>query len=83
MFAITELLLHSDLYRKRCFPKPTEPTRPLTFQCQILIIQMTAAALVLISTIVFSIVYFRITIVVLKQPHGTFNMSNACQLTAC
>ncbi|CAF2060497.1 unnamed protein product [Rotaria magnacalcarata] len=82
-FTITELLLHSDLYRKRCITKPNEPTRELTFYCQFVIVQMAAAVLVLICTIVFSIIYFRITMIVLKQSHGTFNMSNAINLTAC
>jgi len=53
MFTITEILLHSESYRKRCITKPNEPTREITFHCQIVIIQMAAAALVLISTIVF------------------------------
>ncbi|CAF1291871.1 unnamed protein product [Rotaria sp. Silwood1] len=83
MFTITEILLHSDLYRKRCITKPSEPTRELTSHCQIVILQMAAATLVFVSTIVFSIIYFRLTMVVLKQPHGTFNMSNAINLTTC
>jgi hypothetical protein len=83
MFTITEILLHSDLYRKRCLTKPNEPTREITFHCQIVLIQMAAAVLVLICTISFSIIYFRVTMLVLKQPHGTFNMSNAIHLTTC
>ena len=83
MFTITEILLHSELYRKRCTTQPDEPTRESTFQCQIVIIQMAATTLVLISTIIFSIIYIRVTLIVLKQPHGTFNMSKAINLTAC
>ncbi|CAF1065125.1 unnamed protein product [Rotaria sordida] len=83
MFTITEILLYSDLYRKRCITKPSEPTRELTFHCQLVIIQMAAATLVFVSTIVFSIIYFRVTMIVLKQSHGTFNMSNAINLTIC
>ena len=83
MFTITEILLHSDLYRKRCITKPHEPTRELTFHCQIVLIQMAASALVFICTIIFSIIYFRVTFTVLKQPYGTFNISNAIQLTPC
>jgi hypothetical protein len=83
MFTITEILLHSDLYRKRCLTKANEPTREITFHCQIILIQMAAAALVLICTIIFSIIYFRVTMIVLKQPYGTFNMSNAINLTTC
>ncbi|CAF3645054.1 unnamed protein product [Rotaria sordida] len=73
----------NDLYRKRCITKPSEPTRELTFHCQLVIIQMAAATLVFVSTIVFSIIYFRVTMIVLKQSHGTFNMSNAINLTIC
>jgi hypothetical protein len=83
MFTITEILLHSESYRKRCVTKASEPTREISFHCQILIVQMAATALVLLSTISFSIIYFRVTIIVLKQPHGTFNMSNAINLTTC
>jgi hypothetical protein len=83
MFTITEILLHSESYRKRCITKASEPTREISFHCQILIVQMAATALVLLSTISFSIIYFRVTIIVLKQPHGTFNMSNAINLTTC
>ncbi len=77
MFTITEILLHSESYRKRCISKASEPTRELTFHCQIIIVQIAAAVLVLLSTIIFSIIYFRVTMIVLKQPHGTFNISNA------
>jgi hypothetical protein len=83
MFTITEIVLQCEIYRKRCITKPNEPTREITFHCQIVLVQMTAAALVLVSTIVFSIIYFRLTMIVLKQPHGTFNMSNAINLTGC
>jgi hypothetical protein len=83
MFTITEIVLHSELYRKRCITKPSEPTREITFHCQIVIVQMAAAALVLVCTISFSIIYFRVTMIVLKQPYGTFNMSNAINLTTC
>ncbi|CAF2550418.1 unnamed protein product [Rotaria sp. Silwood2] len=83
IFTIIEILLHSDLYRKRCITKPSEPTRELASHCKIAIIQMAAATLVFGSTIVFSIIYFRVTMVLLKQPHGTFNMSNVINLTTC
>ena len=83
MFTITELFLHSDLYRKRCLSKAHEPTRELTFHCQIILFQMAAAALVLICTISFSIIYFRATLIVLKYPHGTLNMSNAMNFSTC
>ncbi|UJR36857.1 hypothetical protein I4U23_029570 [Adineta vaga] len=83
MFTITELFLHSESYRKRCLTKVNEPTREMTFYCQILLIQISAAVIVLISTIVFSIIYFRVTMIVLKQPHGTCNMSNALNLNTC
>jgi len=83
MFTIIEILLHSDLYRKRCITRTNEPTREITFYCQIIFIQMAAAVLVLICTIIFSIIYFRVTMIVLKQPYGTFNMSNAFNLTTC
>jgi len=83
MFTITEILLHSDLYRKRCLTKANEPTREITFHCQIILTQMAAATLVLICTIICSIIYFRVTIIVLKQPYGTCNMSNAINLTTC
>ena len=81
MFTITEILLHIDFYRKRCSTKSSEPSREASYQCQILLIQIAAAALVLVSTLIFAIIYFRVTIMVLKQPHGTFNMSNAMNLT--
>ncbi|CAF1133039.1 unnamed protein product [Adineta steineri] len=83
MFTIIDILLHSDLYRKQCITKPDEPTREITFSCQIIMVQLAAAALVLVSTIVFSIIYLRVTMIVLKQPHKTFNMSNAINLTTC
>lgn len=83
MFTITEILLHIDLYRKRCLTKPNEPIRELTFHCQIVLIQIAAAALVFLCTMIFSMIYFRITMIVLKQPHGTYNISNAVQLTTC
>lgn len=83
MFTITEILLHTDLYRKRCITKANEPTRELTFHCQVILVQMAAATLVLVCTIIFSIIYFRVTMIVLKQPHGTFNISSAINLTTC
>ncbi len=81
MFAITEIFLHSDFYQKRCVTKATEPSRDSSYQCQILLIQISGAAFVLLNTLLFSIIYIRITILVLKQPHGTFNISNAMNLT--
>ncbi|CAF0827759.1 unnamed protein product [Adineta ricciae] len=81
MFSITEIILHADFYRKRCLTKPHEPSREAFYQCQILLIQIGVAAFVLIHTIVFAVIYFRTTIVVLKQPHGTFNLSNAINFT--
>jgi hypothetical protein len=81
MFAITEIFLHIDFYQKRCITKPTEPSRDSSYQCQILLIQTGIAAFVLLNTLVFAIIYIRITILVLKQPHGTFNLSNAMNLT--
>ena len=83
MFTITELFLHSEFYRTRCLSKPNEPIRELTMHCQIVLIQMVAAGLVLVCTVIFSIIYFRVTLIVLKQAHGTYNMSNAFQLTTC
>ncbi|CAF1327575.1 unnamed protein product [Adineta ricciae] len=81
MFSITEIILHADFYQKRCLTKPHEPSREAFYQCQILLIQIGVAAFVLIHTIVFAVIYFRTTIVVLKQPHGTFNLSNAINFT--
>ncbi|CAF2132174.1 unnamed protein product [Rotaria magnacalcarata] len=81
MFTISEVLLHIDVYQKRCISKFNGPLRETSFQCQILLIQTGGATLVLVSTIIFAIIYFRITIMVLKQPHGTFNISNAMNLT--
>lgn len=83
MFTITEIFLHIDLYRKRCITKSDEPTRELTFHCHMILTQIAAATLVLICTIIFSIIYFRITFIVLKQPYGTCNMSSAINLTTC
>lgn len=83
MFTITELFLHSEFYRTRCLNKPNEPIRELTIHCQIVLIQMVAAGLVLVCTVIFSIIYFRVTLIVLKQAHGTYNMSNAFQITTC
>jgi hypothetical protein len=81
MFTITEIVLHSDFYQKRCLTKPSEPSREASYQCQILLIQIGGAALVLLNTLIFVIIYFRVTIIVLKQRHGTFNISNAMNLT--
>ncbi|UJR09304.1 hypothetical protein I4U23_013547 [Adineta vaga] len=81
MFSITEIVLHVEFYQKRCLTKPNEPSREAFYQCQILLIQIGIAAFILINTILFAIIYFRITIIVLKQPHGTFNLSNAINLS--
>ncbi len=81
MFTITEIVLHIDCYQKRCVTKATEPSRESLYQCQILLMQIAGAAFVLLNTLMFAIIYIRITIVVLKQPHGTFNISNAMNLT--
>jgi hypothetical protein len=81
MFTITEICLHIDFYQKRCITKPSEPSREASYQCQILLIQIGCAAFVLLNTLIFTIIYFRVTIIVLKQPHGTFNISNAMNLT--
>ena len=83
MFTITEILLHIDLYRKRCLTKANELTRDLPFHCQILLVQIAAASLVSVCTIIFSIIYFRLTFIVLKKPHGTCDISNAIHLTTC
>lgn len=82
MFAITEILLHNDLYQKRCLSKADEPVREISYPCQVLLMQISAAASVLASALVFAIIYVRATIIVLKQAHGTFNMTNAMNL-AC
>ncbi|CAF1013121.1 unnamed protein product [Rotaria sordida] len=81
MFTITEILLHIDFYLKRCITKLNEPSREASYQCSILLIQIGGATIVLISTIIFAIIYIRVTIMVLKQPHGTFNITNAMNLT--
>lgn len=81
MFAITEIILHTDFYQKRCLTKSTEPSRESSYQCHILLIQIAGAAFVLLHTLIFVIIYIRITILVLKLPHGTFNISNAMHLT--
>ncbi|CAF2680189.1 unnamed protein product [Rotaria sp. Silwood2] len=81
MFTITEILLHTDFYLKRCITKSNEPSREASYQCLILLIQIGGAAIVLINTIIFAIIYIRVTIMVLKQPHGTFNIANAMNLT--
>ncbi|CAF1141449.1 unnamed protein product [Rotaria sp. Silwood1] len=81
MFTITEILLHINFYLKRCVTKFNEPSRETSYQCLILLIQIGGAAIVLISTIIFAIIYIRITIMVLKQPHGTFNITNAMNIT--
>jgi len=81
MFTITEIFLHTAFYQKRCITKATEPSRESTYQCQILLIQIGGATCVLLNTLIFVIIYIRITILVLKQPHGTFNISNAMNLT--
>jgi len=81
MFTITEIVLHSDFYQRRCLTKPSQPSREASYQCQILLMQIAGAAFVLLNTLMFAIIYIRITIVVLKQPHGTFNISNAMNLT--
>jgi len=81
MFTITEIVLHTDFYQKQCITKATEPSRESSYQCQILLIQIGGAAFVLLNTLIFAIIYIRITILVLKQPHGTFNLSNAINLT--
>ena len=81
MFAITEILLHNDLYHKRCLPKAGQPFRELSYPCQVLLMQISGAAVVLASAIAFAVIYVRVTIVVLKQTHGTFNMTNAMNLT--
>lgn len=80
MFSITEIVLHTDSYQKRCMTKATEPSRESSLPCQILLAQTGAAAFTLLNTLQFAIIYIRITIVVLKQPHGTFNLSNAMNL---
>ena len=81
MFSITEIYLHLDFYQKRCVTKANEPSRESSLPCQILLIQAGGAALTLLNTLIFIVIYIRITIVVLKQPHGTFNLSNAMTLT--
>ena len=83
MFTITELLLHSEFYRTRCLSKPDEPILDPTIHCQIVLVQMVAAGLVLLCTMIFSIIYFRVTLIVLKQAHGTYNMSKAFQISVC
>ncbi len=83
MFTITEIFLHINFYQKRCITKATEPSRESLYQCQILLIQTGCAAFVLLNTLIFGIIYIRLTILVLKLPHGTFNISNAINLTTC
>lgn len=74
MFAITEILLHLDLYRRQC------SAREHLSSCFILILQMSGAACVLLHSCLFMIIYIHVTIVVLKQAHGTFNFSNAMNI---
>ena len=74
MFAITEIFLHVDLYYRRCL------TRSQFYPCQLLIMQISGAACVLLHCCLFIIIYIHVTIVVLKQAHGTFNLSNAINL---
>ncbi len=81
MFAITEICLHIDFYQKRCITQPTAPSRASSYQCQILLSQIGIATFILLNTIIFTIIYIRISILVLKQPHGTFNLSNAINIT--
>lgn len=81
MFSITEIYLHLDFYQKRCVTSTNEPSRESSFPCQILLIQTGGAALMLLNTLIFIIIYIRITILVLKQPHGTFNLSKAMNFT--
>lgn len=81
MFAISEIYFHLDFYQKRCVIKFNEPSRELSFPCQILLLQTGGAAFALLNTLIFIIIYIRITILVLKQPHGTFNLSNAMNFT--
>ena len=83
IFTISELVLHSDLYRKKCTIKGNEPTQYWTLSCQILISQMAAAAVVLLSAIIFSMIYIRLTLIAVKQAHGTYNLSNAIHWTHC
>lgn len=81
MFAISEIYFHLDFYQKRCVTKASEPSRESSFPCQILLVQTGGAALTLLNTLIFIFIYIRITILVLKQPHGTFNLSNAMNFT--
>lgn len=81
MFAIAEIVLHTNVYQKRCIIKTSGPLPETPYQCQILLIQIVGAAVVLLNTLIFVIIYFRVTIIVLKQPHGTFNLTNAMNVT--
>lgn len=78
LFAIAEICLHTNFYQKRCTNKFSEE---LFSACQILFLQTITAALVVCQTIFFVFIYVRLTILVLKQPHGTFNLSNALNIT--
>ena len=81
MFSITEICLHNDVYQRRCVTRADAPARDASHQCQILLLQVAGAGFVLINTLVFALIYLRVTMVVLKQAHGTFNMSKAMNLT--
>jgi hypothetical protein len=75
MFAVTELFLHRDVYEKRC-----RAVNEHLSACDILLTQMIGAALVILWTSIFFVIYIRVTIIVLKCAHGTFNMKNALHL---
>lgn len=75
MFSIAELVLHVDLYRRQCLAMAEQ-----FYPCQMLLMQMSGAACVLLHCCFFIVIYIHVTIVVLKQAHGTFNFSNALRV---
>lgn len=75
LVSIVELFLHVDLYRRQCLS-----IREQISPCQMLLMQMSGAACVLLHCCFFIFIYIHVTIVVLKQAHGTFNLSNAIRV---